>query len=369
MSRSLLRRVFGRIYRLVVRAHLLYPVARVVHVVSLSMSGAALSSKIILFLLPGEDFLTGGILSIFSLYRFSAELATIHNAKVLMCFYPGEGRCEWPIRKGVIIYPFELVMAACSRAKSVHVHVPEYAVQGFLEQMGSERLAQLRLERGLRINILNQNVLEMPSEETLERLREAVPELTCTTAHPSYTTAEYRRRWKVPVHFLPGWYYPHDPVVSTYASKRDLLIVSPDPSPYRDLVLQKISAELPHIKIQVISGMPFKKYLKLTQVAKWSLTFGEGLDDYFASVSVRGGVGFAVYNDDFFTKEYRDIRTIYPDWDSLAGNIVRDMRAMDNEEEMGSYTAKVRPLLTEGWSEATTRQALRDFYENKFTFP
>ena len=366
------RRVCSRLYQLVARGRLARLIASAVQVASLSIPGATRSSKIIVFLLPGQDdFLTGGILSIFYLYRFSVGLSAIHNAKVLMCFYPGEGgrwRCR-PARSRIMIYPFELAMAVCARAKSVHVHIPEYIVQEFLDQMGCERLAQLRQEHGLRINVLNQNALLMPSQETIERLREAVPELTCTTAHLSYTTAEYRRRWGVPVHYLPAWIYPSDPVVSTYARKRNLLIVSPDPSPFRDLVLQKISAELPHIKIQVISDMPFEKYLKLTQAAKWSLTFGEGLDDYFAAVSVRGGVGFAVYNDDFFTREYKDIRTIYPDWDTLIKNIVRDMRAMDNEEEMRSYTAKVRPLLMGGWSEATTRQALRDFYENKFTFP
>jgi hypothetical protein len=249
------------------------------------------------------------------------------------------------------------------------VHVPEFALQQFLERMGRRRLMQLRLKHGLRINILNQNVQLMPADIVIERLREAVPEVSCTTAHQSYTTVEFRRRWGVPVHHLPAWTYPQDPVVSRYETKRNLVIVSPDPSPHRDAVLGKISSELPHLQIQVIWRMRFEEYLKLAQVAKWSLTFGEGLDDYFIGVSFRGGVGFTVYNHDFFTPEFKELRTVYPDWDSLADNIVWDIKAMDNEQAMASHTAQVLPLLTRRWSSTKTRLALEEFYQRRFTLP
>lgn len=346
-------------------------VAGPVQIASLWASGAMRSPRIIVFLVPGLEQIDGGILSIFNLYRFSIELSNEHHAKVLMCYYPGQWRGKWRYRSvdgAITIYPYALVTLLCRRAESMLVHIPNIAVPYFLE-MGGRRLAQLRRKHGLRINILNQNILHMPADIAIHRLREAVPELSCTTAHPSYTTAEYRRRWGVPVHHLPAFTYPHEPVVSSYETKRNLLIVSPDPSPHRDAVLGKISSELPHLQIQVISGMRFEEYLKLAQVAKWSLTFGEGLDDYFIGVSLRGGVGFAVYNQDFFTPEFKDLPTVYPDWDSLADNIVGDIKAMDNEQAMAAYTAQVLPLLTQTWSSAKTRLALKEFYQGRFTLP
>jgi hypothetical protein len=343
-----------------------------VQIASLSLTGAIARSKVILFMVPGDEFISGGLLSIFNLYRFSEELATVHNARVLMCFYPGEGEEKWHYKKmdhEIMVYSFKLVLATCRRVKAMQLHVPEYAVQTVVKEIGWKRLTQLRLTHGLRINILSQNIELMPPDNCIARLREVLPEITCTTAHPSYSTAEYRRRLGIPVHHLPAWTYPEEVKISGYETKRELLIVSPDPSPHRESILRLISSELPHLQIQVISGIPFKEYLKLAQVAKWSLTFGEGLDDYFIGLFFRGGVGFAVYNDEFFTKEFKRLRTVYADWKTLAGAIVGEIKDLDSKQAMESYSAEVRGLLTQIWSRDKTKAALEKYYQGKFTLP
>jgi hypothetical protein len=346
--------------------------AILIQIASLVKTGAMSSSKVVLFLVPGEEFISGGILSIFNLYRFSCDLTAVHNSKVLMCYYPGQGKGKWRYQSvdgSITIYPFWLILATCLQLTHMQLHVPNAAVPEVVKRLGRRRLARLRLSRGLKINILNQNILHNPPDAFIESLREQLPELTCTTAHPSYSTMEFRRKWGIPVHYLPVWTYPNEPVASGYEEKLDLLIVSRDPSPHREAVLRKISTALPKLQMQVIENMPFEEYLNLAQQAKWSLTFGEGLDDYFTGTFFRGGVGFAVFNLDFFTGEFEGLRTVFPSWESLAANIIREIESLDNKEAMESYSAQVRLLLTRYWSSDRTKTALREFYQGVFTLP
>jgi hypothetical protein len=88
-------------------------------------------------------------------------------------------------------------------------------------------------------------------------------------------------------------------------AKKDLVPVAPDPSPYRERVLDLLAMAWPWPRVHAAQGIRFEEYLKLARSAKWSLTFGEGLDDDFTAVALGGGVGFAVYNEDFFAPEYR----------------------------------------------------------------
>jgi hypothetical protein len=115
--------------------------------------------------------------------------------------------------------------------------------------------------------------------------------------------------------------------------------------------------------------MRYQDYLELVRVAKWSLTFGEGMDDYFVATPYRGGVGFAVYNDDFFTSEFKGLRTVFPDWETLSSKITDEIRALDNKDSMEAYNACLRPLLTKYWSRTNTKNALECFYQDKFTLP
>lgn len=372
--KRLIVRTIRRVSRLpeVIYRYFVALIAFPIQVRALITTGATSSSKVVLFLVPEEESVSGGSLSIFTLYRLSCELTTIHNARVLMCFYPGEGIGKWchaSVDSSITIYPLWLIVAVCRQVTHMQCHVPEYALERIVKRIGWKRLDKLRRIRGLRINILNQNVLRMPPDSFIESVRKQLPHLTCTTAHPSYTTIECRRRWGTPVHHIPAWTYPTEPVVSRYEDKRDVLIVSPDPSPHREAVLRVIATALPRLQIRVIQRMAFEEYLTLAQTSKWSLTFGEGLDDYFSAPFFRGGVGFAVFNEDFFTGEFRGLRTVYPSWNTLAFRIIEEIESLDNKSAMESYSTHVRHLLTRIWSPDRTRTALRRFYQGTYTLP
>jgi len=151
--------------------------------------------------------------------------------------------------------------------------------------------------------------------------------------------------------------------------KRNLMIVSPDSHPQRETVLRFLGETFPEMEIRVIWDVRFDEYLKLEKLAKWSLTFGEGLDGYFGGVILRGGVGFAVFNETFFTEEYRDLQTVYPDYPTLLGRIADDIRSLDNRDTMAAYSAKVRALFAESWGPQKTRAALAAFYRGEYSLP
>ena len=333
-------------------------------------AGALWSRTLILFIVPGEEFIGGGMFSIYNLYRMSIRMREVHQGSVIMCFCPGRRLPRWrntTIDSGITICPLEFALRASVRARKLLIHVPEYLLQDFVEQVGIEKLERLSKRRGMRLNILNQNVTLMPPLPFIEKLRKALPGVTCTCAHPSYSTLEYQEKLGVPVHHLPGWTYPREPVVSAYEEKENIFLVSPDRSEWREPVLSLIGRELPQFRIQVVFNMPFEEYLKLAQRAKFSLTFGEGLDDYFIGVFLRGGIGFAVYNEEFFTAQFHDARTVYPDWETLMHNLVSDVRFLDKKDAYEAINAPVRAQLEGVWSSSRTIQRLRDFYEGKFS--
>jgi hypothetical protein len=326
--------------------------------------------KLILFLVPGQEFFSGGILSIFSLYRLSRSMEAIHGARVLMCYFPGEAGADFKYRKfrnEVVIFPYEMVLDACCNTSEILFHIPCYAFSQLIHRLGKHFFDDLQQHCTVRVNVLNQGtMLDAP---TVQWLKEVVPNTTLTTAHPGYCTQEQRLSWGAPLHLLPAWFYPDDAPSRPFETKRDLLIVSPDGCPWREAVLGTIAAAMPDLEIQVIQDMPFDKYISLEKEAKWSLTCGEGLDAFFIGIFLRGGVGFAVYDNFFFTAEYQQFQTVYPNYDVLQKRIVDDIKSLNRKEEMEAYNSKVRPVLDRTWGPEKTRMALESFYRGDLTLP
>ena len=152
-------------------------------------------------------------------------------------------------------------------------------------------------------------------------------------------------------------------------TKMPLLIVSPDQHPLRETVLRKISEALPELTITIIQNLPYRKYRELVQRAKWSLTFGEGLDGYFAEQVFSGGIGFAVFNPRFFTPEFSTLENVYPSWEALIQQIVSDIHRLDEPVAYHKCWSRSNELLMNLYDTERTRENLRQFYRGNYTFP
>jgi hypothetical protein len=146
-------------------------------------------------------------------------------------------------------------------------------------------------------------------------------------------------------------------------------MVSHDEHPLKTEVLTEVQNALPRLKIQVIQNLSFEAYLAVARTAKWSLTFGEGLDSYFCDPVFNGGVSFAVFNERFFTPPFAQLETIYPSWEVLLQKITSDLRRLDEPADYEKCSRQIRGLLDGLYNVDHFRENLRAFYRGEYTFP
>lgn len=327
--------------------------------------------KIIIFFVPSSDRVTGGRLQIFSLYRISQSLFDGTDVAVLMCWLPGQGHDVFRVsghRNDVTVCPFTMVLRQCQLDCEMLLHFPEFAAPYLCNDLlGWKWLRQNAKQRSLHINILNQNIDSMVNKSFVRSLQDTHCKVTITAAPSHWASRDEQDRMGAPIHWLPTWYYPDSAEWQPYETKRDLLIVSPDRSEYRDMVLDAIRRGLPDLEVKVIQGIPFEEYTELEKLAKWSITFGEGCDGFFYGPAMRGGVSFAVYNDTFAGWNTADWQTLYETYQAMATRIVDDIQRLDKKIEYEKYSHRLRDRFTRYRSLEALQRQLTDFYSGNYS--
>lgn len=329
------------------------------------------NKDIIVFLIPGFETKSGGILSIYSFYYETKRFFQNRDVTVLMMSYPNSAKLSkytW-FNNDVFISPFDLLLKEKYKNHNLLLHIPEYHVKNFPSSLTGEQRSVLKSFDKLAINIMNQNIEYMPSLEQLADLKALTTDITCTTAHDSYTTEYYRDYYGLPLHKLSSWFDGQEIVVHPYERKEDIMIVSPDEQPQKQQILAKIAQELPGLKMVVIQNMQYEAYKLLEAKAKWSITFGEGLDGYVVGPVLRGGLGFAVYNEAFFTEQYRALPTIFTSYDTLAQNVVDFIRLNDNKAAYEAQLQQVYPVVSRQFNYADFKNNVSLFYDKQLTMP
>lgn len=324
--------------------------------------------RLIVFLTPGHDGPSGGVMSIAAIYRESQALQKLHGSRVVMCTVPGEPpllKYTW-FRNHNYLLDFEALLNRCGRLDYLLVHIPEYAVKHVGAWLSSH-WSSFKDVKELHLNVLVQNI-DLGQEQDLTILKR-FGKVTCTTAHEAYSNAAMREELGVALHRLSccngaELYRP-----LRYEDKQPLLMVSHDPHPLKERVLRGIKQELPELSIQVIQNLKYDDYCEVARRAKWSLTFGEGLDGYFADPVFNGGVAFAVFNARYFTPAFAKLETVYPSWDVLIEKITTDLRRLDEPVAYKRCSRQAWELLNELYSTERFRENLRAFYRGEYTFP
>jgi hypothetical protein len=96
---------------------------------------------------------------------------------------------------------------------------------------------------------------------------------------------------------------------------------------------------------------------------KWALTFGEGLDGYFLETVFAGGISFAVYNTEFFTTDFKELKTVYSNWDDLKNHICADIKSLDDLRNYAAYNAKLYSVCNRHYNPDIYMKGIEDFYE------
>jgi hypothetical protein len=328
------------------------------------------AKRLIIFLTPGLKLRLGGVMAIFSMKRETRALYQLHRARVALCTVPGDDpnffKYTWFDNNDYLL-DLETVLKNCGPLDYLQLHIPDYAVNRLLVWLTAFEGTLLRSIREVHLNVLLFNIDNIRGQNVRGLL--SFGKATCTTAHEAYSDAATREAMGVPLHRLSVCNGPENYSLSDYEDKEDLLIVSNDGHLLKAEVLNQISQVSPNLRIEVIENLHYEDYLKLARRAKWSLTFGEGLDGYFAEVASCGGVPFAVFNDRYFTPAFAELETIYPSWEALMERMPLDLQRLDEPVAYKRCWQQAYDLVSNLYSVEGFRQNLRLFYHGEYTFP
>jgi hypothetical protein len=295
-------------------------------------------TSLIVYIVDGADWVTGrerisgGLLSIASLFEETKKLQELHGVRVIMVTLDSSPLIlrHTQFDNDITVFRLSQVFSHFDGVGRLLIHVPELLIPEFLREVRTYIRPRARAVPNIHINILNQNILLMPPPSVASQLRGIASTVTMTTAHKRYCTEELAGRYGVSVHNFSAWVDPHQYKRVPYAEKSDLLIVSPDPHPMKAAILDRIQHDLPELRLRVIQGLTYTDYKKTLERAKWAVTFGEGLDGYFVETSFSGGIAFAVFNDFFFPKEFAELPTVFSSYEEMHSKIVSLIKELDN---------------------------------------
>ena len=327
------------------------------------------TKRLIVILTPGYEHPCGGVISIATIYRESLALRHLHRSKVALCTVPGDPaltKYTWFENQNYIL-DLESVLRRCVGLDHLLIHIPEYAINQFMNWLNLASSTLMGKVKELHLNIMLQNI-DLIHDQDVGGLM-SFGRVTCTTAHEAYTNSKSRAALGVPVHMLGVYWGPELFSLSPYHEKEPLLIVSHDPHPLRERVLQQIAEAFPHLRIQAIHDISYEQYKDLARRAKWSLTFGEGLDSYFAYPVFSGGVSFAVFNERFFTNPFTELENVYPSWEVLMDTLTADLKRLDEPQAYNQCWGRTYDLLCRIYNTGRFRENLRMFYRGEYTFP
>ncbi len=327
------------------------------------------AKRLIVFLTPGYECRAGGVMSIATMYRESMAQRHLHRSRIALCTVPGDPpylKYTWFKNRDYLL-DLESVLKGCRDLDYFQLHIPDYAVNRVLDWLTSTSLTLLRDVREIQLNVLLFNIDNIQGQNASGLKR--FGGVTATTAHEAYTNAATRDALGISVHRLGACVGPECYSLSGYQDKEPLLIVSHDEHPMKEQVLAHIAEVYPALRIQVVQNLHYDDYEKLIRRAKWSLTFGEGLDAYFVDQVLSGGISFAVFNDRYFTPAFGELETVYPSWEILMDRITKDLQRLDELVAYNQCWQQAFDLLSNLHSIDGYRKNLRMFYRGEYTFP
>jgi len=335
----------------------------------------AAAKKLILFFLDsadlhtGKETVSGGLLSINSIFEETVRVKEAHGAEVILCTVEGAYLYfEFSTFKSEQrVLRYEQLEGYFRRAEEIIVHIPEFMVEYVLGQLQRKRLGFLTSRR-LHINILNQNIRLMPSAGVVAKLRPYAGLVTQTTAHKRYANARKREEYGIPLHHFSTFIAPERYTFRSFEEKKRTIAFSPDDAEKNGVVIEKLRKELPDYEIVVIGGMTYEQFKEFISRTRFTFTFGEGLDGYYCETVLTGGGCFSVFNEEFFTPDFWGLETVHKSFGALLEGCVAQIREMEQAEIFAERNRRQFKILTDQYKFSTYQENIRQFYLGEYTF-
>jgi hypothetical protein len=327
--------------------------------------------NLVVFLIPPEKIINGGILSIFSISKVSRELKDIHKSDVYIATYPGTKSYQKNdlFKNDEIIYSFDEIMAL-GVPDSLLLHVPEYASWNMAHLFREKYHDYIASIKHLHVNILNQNILLMQPPIEVAQWFSLTPHVTQTTAHTKYTNQALADSYFLPTHYLSVFIDHRQYNWTPFDKKEDVIAVSPDMHPLREKILHAVQQAFPTYTFITVQDMKYEDYKKLLSRAKFTFSFGEGFDGYYTESFFSGGVTFSVYNEDFFPdKTFGAYENTYSSYEDILKHVIKNMqRLLANPQAYKKLNRKNLDLINSLYGYERYQSNVKHFYQGKYTY-
>ncbi len=341
--------------------------------------------KVIILLVPNDNEINGGVMSIASIHKELNLLKHLHNCNIIACTNIYDSN-EFFLKfdkfdNEMLVFNFKNVLKKLTNTNYLQIHIPELYLKIFTNSFKNEwsdiDKRTLRNIKNLSINILNQNDLLMPNFEFIENLKNILTKkITMTVAHKKYATIEKQKQYKIPLHYLSVWLNPKPYVFKSFNDKKNYIVFSPDELERLNIeyhlsksdLINQLKEQLPDFEIVVIQKMTYENYKKLISESKFMITFGEGLDAYLLETILSGGISFAIYNDVFFSEDFKNLPTIYKSVDDLFANISTDIKFYNNSTRFDQYNKQMKSICEIEYSYEKYQNRVKNFVLENYDF-
>lgn len=273
------------------------------------------------FFVFGQEYISGGLISIYSIAN---ELRS-HGIEPIMVAAPG------PVQPRNKLFPNQEIVIPWSEFVKKHWNnikyfmIPEVKVPEFSELIEKSNLSYSNST----LNILNQNIELMPEIKTFKYLYNAFKKITMTTAHERYTSQEVSNKYNTPITHLSTYLSYRDYMIRPFDEKRDLILYSVDDHPLKSRIIDSLWKKNSDYEHKIVKGLTYSSYIELAHAAKFSFSFGEGLDNYFIEAFFTGGIGITVYNPEFMPAIFLSLDNVfssYPEMEREAAFLIEKLK-------------------------------------------
>jgi hypothetical protein len=318
------------------------------------------SKRYVVFLVPGINIVNGGQMSICSIASETQKLLAKNGVAIAVstAYYEPRMLRYTKFDNDIDILAFADLLPRFPSGSDVLVHVPDLFVQKFVTDCPF--VYRSRPDLNWRFNILLQNIDLIPSKEAVDVLQQLGP-TTATINHEA--SAETARHLGCPIHYLSWGLCPEEFERIEYSNKKKLIVISPDNHPEKPDIVRRMSECLPDHKIIQIWNMTYRKYKSVIKDAKFTFTFGEGLDGYFVESIFSGAISMAIFSERFFTSEYRNLEGVFPDSKHAVMDVAEFLKAANRETQYKAIADRQYNLVAKTFVRKNYLQNIRTFYE------
>lgn len=320
--------------------------------------------NVVIFYFPSDhEQISGGALSI--LYLFQKSKTILNDSNVFCAFfnkYPRVEKYTW-LENDVVFLNLYYRKFIIKKAIRVLIHVPEVWISKF--RLEWDQLDIAKENPKVEINILNQNQNYLPSPLEINNSLGVFNNFTMTLAfirNLKECTLSYPN---IDIFNLSAWFYKTQYEIMPFEMKKNIILISPDEHPLKNDIIRKLKS-LFQFQIFEMTFLPYEEFKILQKDVKYTISFGEGYDNYFQGAYFTGGIGLSVYNEVFFHDEFKKDslpKTIFPSYEVMLENIVNVINELNIKFNYESYNKMILSIVKKYNNPDLVNDNLQMFYK------